>query len=86
LKKLKPEDRRRICGDFYDTINDNINFFLKDKSRKIVVQLENFKVGYEEFWHAIGAQGDLEKALKELEIRRNISGKKNFWRQIGLKR
>jgi hypothetical protein len=45
LKKLKPEDRLRICGDFYDTINDNINFFLKDKSRKIVVQLENFKVG-----------------------------------------
>jgi hypothetical protein len=67
--------------DLYDTINMNINTFLKDKSRKMDFTLENAKDDFRIFWEKIGAQGDLDAALGEWQRTYNKS-KVNIFESI----
>lgn len=62
--KWKDTEKGRICEDYYDTVNLNIRHFLKDKSKVQVIQLENINEDFRVFWEFIGAEGDLEGALK----------------------
>ena len=62
-----------IAEDYVDTVNANIELFLKDKRNKMAFNLENAKKDFREFWHFIGAQGDLEAALVEFDTRYNAS-------------
>ena len=64
---------RDIAIDYIDTVESNIRLFLKDKSNTMDISLETIKTDFAEFWKRINAQGDLEKALKELEINYNAS-------------
>ena len=60
-----------LAGDLVRTVNSNIDLFLRDKTLKMTMQLENLKDQFPAFFERIGAQGDLNLALDELDIRYN---------------
>ena len=62
-----------IATDYIQTVESNIKHFLKDKSNTMDVSLETIKTDFTDFWNSINAQGDLAKALKELDINYNAS-------------
>ena len=64
---------RSVCLDYCDTVTTNIEFFLRDKSQKMDFSLETAKDDFREFWKNIGAQGDLEAALREFDTTHNAS-------------
>ena len=66
-------DSMAVSLDYCDTINTNIYLFLKDKSKKIIINLENIDQGFAEFWNLINAEGDLSAALAELKINYNAT-------------
>lgn len=81
-QKLNKEQKYQYCLDYYDTINKNIEFFLRDKSNKMVIRLEEIENGFEEFWSKIGAEGDYEKARQELRVKHNATKKRGFFKKI----
>lgn len=62
-----------IALDYIDTVDTNIELFLKDKSKKIDISVETVKIDFTHFWKLIGAEGDLERALEEWTINYNAS-------------
>ena len=62
-----------IALDYIETVNANIELFLKDKSNKMEISIENAGSGFTEFWGKIGAEGNLDEALKEWDINYNAS-------------
>lgn len=62
-----------MAADYLDTIETNIQLFLKDKSRQMTFRLENARTDFITFWKLIDAEGDMEKALKEWDITHNQS-------------
>lgn len=65
-----------VCMDYWDTVNSNIRLFLKDKSKKMEFHLDRAREQYPEFWRRIGAEGDLEAALREWEVMHDASTEK----------
>lgn len=61
------------CMDYWYTVNANIQLFLKDKTQIMRFDLENAPTDFRRFWQKIGAEGDLDKGLREVEVRHNIS-------------
>ena len=77
---MRPKEQGiEFCEDMYDTINENIEAFLKDKTKKMVLRLETVKADFAEFWQAIGAEGDLNAALAEWDIRNNANEYLHPW-------
>jgi hypothetical protein len=72
-ESLSDEEKHNICLDYVDTVNQNIEFFLKDKPHWMSMHIENIKDEFPLFWKAIKAEGDLNKALSEFDIRHNKS-------------
>lgn len=71
---LRRKDQgEHLCVDYYRTVNQNISLFLKDKSQKMTVQLEETADHFPIFWERIGAEGDLGAALREFEVKHNRS-------------
>ena len=62
-----------ICLDYCRTVNANIESFLSDKPQKLTVRLEDIENGFMQFWEAIGAEGNVDSALGELQIMHNKS-------------
>jgi hypothetical protein len=62
-----------VCLDYYDTVNSNIELFLKDKSRQMAFNLENAQQDFQKFWTLIGAEGDIAAALSEFNNAYNAS-------------
>lgn len=61
-------------ADFYlETIEANIRHFLKDKSQQMSFRLETAAEDFRRFWDWIGAEGDLDAALAEWQVRHNAS-------------
>lgn len=60
-----------VSLDYCDTVNSNIELFLKDKTRKLEFNLENAKQDFKKFWDFIDAKGDLDSALAEFNIAYN---------------
>lgn len=74
LKNLPEEsDPHAVCLDYCDTVNTNIDSFLRGRSKKIEIQLETIDTDFIRFWEMIGAEGDLEAALAEFQIKHNRS-------------
>lgn len=69
----RKDQTEALCLDFVRTVNANIRQFLKDKSRTLTIRLEDAPERFPEFWHAIGAEGRLDQALREFEVRHNPS-------------
>lgn len=70
---LNPKQRLKACYDYVDTVNSNIEFFLADKTNKMTINIENIHHDYKILWERIGAEGNLEDALKEFETAHNKS-------------
>lgn len=66
-------DPMTVSLDYYDTVNSNIELFLKDKPNQLSFSLENAEEDYRKFWEAVGAEGDLKAALSEFGVFHNAS-------------
>ncbi len=66
-------DPMSVALDYCDTVNSNIELFLKDKPLKMDFSLENAKQDFAKFWDFINAEGDLDAALSEFNILYNAS-------------
>jgi hypothetical protein len=73
LHKMDDQRRLDVVSDFYDLVQDNIRHFLKDKTHRMELHLENIEEEFPEFWKWIGAEGDLEAALDTLSRKHNQS-------------
>ena len=75
ILQFLPEDvsLMSVCQDYYDTVNSNIELFLKDKSRKMLFELENAKSDFRKLWELVQAQGDINAALGEFNTVYNAS-------------
>ncbi len=62
-----------IAEDYIETVESNIKLFLRDKSNKMLVSTKTGKQDFTEFWEKIGAEGNLETALKEWDTKYNAS-------------
>jgi hypothetical protein len=60
--------REDIALDFVRTVDSNIEHFLRDKTQTMRIDIETAAQTFPEFWERIGAEGDLEAALRELEV------------------
>jgi hypothetical protein len=49
-------------------MNSNIELFLRDKPHVMRMQTETMKESFPRFWEWIGAEGDLDAALAELDV------------------
>ncbi len=75
----------QVCEDYYTTVNDNIDLFLKDKKNVLRINLENIQEDFKDFWHTIEAQGNLSAAIQEFSKRYNKSvRKKSYWYMVKL--
>ena len=80
IKKSTPENLSsdeiaRLADDFLDSIDTNIQYFLKDKTHQMEFQVENYQQDFARFWEFIDARGDYEQALTEWSKKHNPSGK-----------
>ena len=73
LERKQDFDMLNVCLDYCDTVNTNIEAFLKDKTNKMNFSLENAKEDFGIFWQRIGAEGNLTAALDEWERAYNTS-------------
>ncbi|VAW68379.1 hypothetical protein MNBD_GAMMA09-2236 [hydrothermal vent metagenome] len=62
-----------IAEDYINTVERNIDFFLKDKTHKMTFTLENATANFREFWEKISAEGDITAALNEFNTHYNAS-------------
>jgi hypothetical protein len=65
----KDTDPIAVAMDYCNTVNRNIELFLKDKSRRMTFWLESAPQDFPVFCDRIGAEGDLAAALSEFSIR-----------------
>jgi len=75
-KKVETLSRRRrleVGRQYWDTVNANIRLFLRDKPLQMTMWLHDIKGPFEEFWHRIGAEGDLEAAHRVWDVRHNAT-------------
>jgi len=67
------QSNKQIAEDYIDTVESNIEFFLKDKTNKMNFSLDNAKQDFEVFWKFISAEGNMQAALGEWDISYNAS-------------
>jgi hypothetical protein len=82
LVELAPDtDPIAVAKDYCDTVNSNIELFLKDKPHQMVFNLENSTRDFQEFWSRVDATGNFDKAIAEFKKAYNPTGSsasKNF--------
>jgi hypothetical protein len=59
--------------DYVRTVNRNIVAFLRDKTHVMDVHLESARDDFRTFWDWIGAEGDLDAALAEWDVRHDAT-------------
>ncbi|HNP17409.1 MAG TPA: hypothetical protein PKL31_03155 [Fulvivirga sp.] len=62
-----------ICKYYYDTVNNNIRHFHKNKTNKKEMVFENIADDFEVFWKMISAKGSLSNSLDTLKVVHNAS-------------
>lgn len=81
---LSTSDPVKVGLDYCTTVNANIRLFLKDKSRHLTIDLEEFEDGFSRFWSAIGAEGDYDAAIEALGVAHNAGGQEQDAGRAGL--
>ena len=71
LRYPKDSDPMGTALDYCDTIDSNIEAFLRDKTRRMLFSLENAKCDFPRFWELIGAEGNYAAALAEWDVPHN---------------
>ncbi|NEP29845.1 MAG: hypothetical protein F6K49_51085, partial [Moorea sp. SIO3I6] len=64
-------ERLYVCIDYCNTVNANLELFIKKKSHKMEFNLENAQEDFGTFWSLISATGNYAMALKEWEKKYN---------------
>jgi hypothetical protein len=82
MRKNAHHEPMAVCLDYCDTVNSNIECFLKDKPHKMTMRLETAKTDFRVFWSRVGAQGDLDAALAQWEVRHNPSSDSLAYRAV----
>jgi hypothetical protein len=82
IEKLDEKSRLTVCSDYYDAVNSNIELFLKDKTKKITINLKDVNAGFGEMWSLMGAQGNWDKAIELLGEHYNRTEKKGIANRI----
>ena len=54
-----------VALDYCHTVNSNIGLFLRDKTKTMVINLEDIHQDFPAFWKLVGAEGELDAALAE---------------------
>jgi len=67
------QSAQTIAEDYTNTVELNIELFLKDKTNKMSFRLENYSQDFEIFLHKISAEGDFKAAFKEFNTNYNAS-------------
>ena len=62
-----------VAVDMVQTVNENIEFFLRDKSTVFYIDIENPEPGFRALWESVGAEGDIEEALAEFTVKHNVN-------------
>jgi len=62
-----------IARDYCETVESNIQLFLRDKTHKMEISLENIRSDFPLFWEQIKAEGDMEAALAEFDQHHNAT-------------
>jgi hypothetical protein len=73
VQDLSPDTLLEVSRDYCETVNSNIELFLKDKSNKMTIRLESVQDDFARFWKEISAEGDLNAALAEWDVRYNAT-------------
>ena len=74
IANLPPDtEPMAVCRDYCQTVNSNISLFLRDKPQQLSVQLERIAEDFPRFWSSIGAEGNLEAAMKEFATAHNAT-------------
>jgi hypothetical protein len=60
-----------LARSYVETVTDNIRLFLRDKTNALPIRIEEAGDVFPVFWEAIGATGDLAKAVSEFSSRYN---------------
>lgn len=66
-------DSMAVSLDYCHTVNSNIELFLKDKTKKMELDIGNIDRDFPLFFEFIGAKGDINAALAEFNVRYNSS-------------
>lgn len=69
-------DPMAVSRDYCDTITSNIELFLRDKPKVMVVHLESIAEDFARFWTWINAEGNLDAAIAELGTTHNRGGER----------
>jgi len=64
-------DELEVAKHYCITANKNIEHYLKDKERKMTINIENAKSRMEKFYKFIGAKGNIKKSKKEVRNKYN---------------
>lgn len=70
-KPPKERDRMDVARLFVRTVTDNVESFLKDKTKVVRVRLEDPHEPFDRFWDLLGAEGDREAAHDTLRTVHN---------------
>lgn len=68
---LSESEKLAVVSQENETKTSAINLFLLDKTNTILIDIDDPKKAFTEFWNRIGAEGNLEKALLEFDVRHN---------------
>lgn len=60
-----------VAYDYCETVNRNIEFFIKDRPHTMSIALEQITTQFPQFWERINAQGDFAAAMSEWSVRHN---------------
>lgn len=72
-KKSADVDPLDFCVDYCETVNANIESFLRNKTHTMNFALERAGSDFVEFWERVGAQGDIDSALAQWQTKHNAS-------------
>lgn len=73
IATLNESEKLEICSHYYETVNDNIQQFLKEKINKQVINPEKIHEDFSSFWSLIGAAGNRINASKKFDLFHNKS-------------
>lgn len=62
-----------FADDYVATVTANIQHFLRDKPNKMMFRLEQAKYETPWFWKAIGAEGNIDAARAEWDVKNNAT-------------
>jgi hypothetical protein len=65
LKLPRESDPMAVALDYCHTVDSNIELFLRDKTKTMVINIEDISRDFTAFWKLIGAEGDIHAALAE---------------------